>query len=53
MWRGDTLTVVLRGKGIATHFAKYYLFDGTGRNSLLLLGVPFYMHRMGKVARER
>jgi hypothetical protein len=36
---------VLRGKGITTHFVNCYLFDGTGRNSpLLLLGVPFYKH---------
>jgi hypothetical protein len=50
--------LLLRGKGITTHFVKYYLFDGTGRNSVYYCSTyarrdPTNMYRTGKVARER
>jgi hypothetical protein len=54
----DNVMQLLRGKGITTHFVKYYLFDGTGRNSVYYCSTyarrdPTNMRRMGKVARER
>jgi hypothetical protein len=35
LYIGEAVTMLLlRGKGITTHFVKCYLFDGTGRNTI-------------------